>query len=239
MVQRYVVHLYSVMIEHIPNLLDLVVFRLVVFRPFSSEVIVAKVKSSDEDGIRRKRPRIAFGLTELIVFILVSVGFFDDMYIPVQYLPQPTALYVRFIHDQCVIFSYMTSPSSDPNERAYFWIPDSPLTTATELLDTPVSSRMYIDKGEVCRVRVEADEFCDDEPGPPKATEGVVVRREQGRAPYVICVSYSPLCINDILLIQPSAQSRNRALDLWHGGTGLSRPRKATMRKRWMKAKLS
>ena len=31
----------------------LVVFRLVVFRPFTSEVIIAKVKSSDEDGVRR------------------------------------------------------------------------------------------------------------------------------------------------------------------------------------------
>ena len=31
----------------------LVVFRMVVFRPFTSEVIIAKVKSSDEDGIRR------------------------------------------------------------------------------------------------------------------------------------------------------------------------------------------
>ena len=31
----------------------LVVFRLVVFRPFTSEVVIAKVKSSDEDGIRR------------------------------------------------------------------------------------------------------------------------------------------------------------------------------------------
>jgi DNA-directed RNA polymerase subunit E'/Rpb7 len=30
-----------------------VVFRLVVFRPFASEVILAKVKSSDEEGIRR------------------------------------------------------------------------------------------------------------------------------------------------------------------------------------------
>lgn len=30
-----------------------VIFRLVVFRPFASEVILAKVKSSDEDGIRR------------------------------------------------------------------------------------------------------------------------------------------------------------------------------------------
>lgn len=29
-----------------------VTFRLVVFRPFTSEVILAKVKSSDEDGIR-------------------------------------------------------------------------------------------------------------------------------------------------------------------------------------------
>ena len=29
-----------------------VTFRLVVFRPFTSEVILAKVKSSDDDGIR-------------------------------------------------------------------------------------------------------------------------------------------------------------------------------------------
>ena len=31
----------------------IVTFRMVVFRPFVSEVIIAKVKSSDEDGIRR------------------------------------------------------------------------------------------------------------------------------------------------------------------------------------------
>ena len=30
-----------------------VTFRMVVFRPFVSEVVLAKVKSSDEDGIRR------------------------------------------------------------------------------------------------------------------------------------------------------------------------------------------
>lgn len=33
---------------------NIVIFRMVVFRPFSSEVILAKVKSSDEDGIRRE-----------------------------------------------------------------------------------------------------------------------------------------------------------------------------------------
>ncbi|KAF8959611.1 polymerase III polypeptide H [Flammula alnicola] len=128
-----------------------VVFRLVVFRPFTSEVIIAKVKSSDEDGIR------------------LTLGFFDDLYIPVAYLPQPTAF--------------------DPNERAHFWIPDSELTTTTELLDTPVAERMYIDQGEVVRIRVESDEFCDDEPGPPKATEGVQVKREPKRPPYVVCCS--------------------------------------------------
>jgi DNA-directed RNA polymerase III subunit RPC8 len=57
------------------------------------------------------------------------------------------------------------------------------------LLDSAVSERMYIDQGEVVRVRVEADEFYDDEPGPPKAAEGVQVRKEARRSPYSITVS--------------------------------------------------
>jgi hypothetical protein len=47
---------------------------------------------------------------------------------------------------------------------------------------------MYIDAGEILRVRVESDEFYDDEPGPPKALEGVQVEREARRAPYSIIV---------------------------------------------------
>ncbi|KAG6381818.1 RNA polymerase III subunit Rpc25-domain-containing protein [Boletus reticuloceps] len=123
-------------------------FRMVVFRPFASEVILAKVKSSDEDGIR------------------LSVGFFDDMYIPLAYLPQPSTF--------------------DPNERAHFWLPDSEATSSHELLESPTTDRMYIDQGEIVRVRVEADEFYDDEPGPPKAAEGVVIKREARRPPYTI-----------------------------------------------------
>ncbi|KAF9524411.1 RNA polymerase III subunit Rpc25-domain-containing protein [Crepidotus variabilis] len=128
-----------------------VIFRMVIFRPFTSEVIVAKVKSSDEDGIR------------------LTVGFFDDMYIPSAYLPQPSAF--------------------DPNERSHFWLPESTLTTTTELLDTPVADRVYIDSSEVVRVRVEADEFYDDEPGPPKVLEGVQIKRETRRAPYIVWCS--------------------------------------------------
>ncbi|EDR07509.1 uncharacterized protein LACBIDRAFT_250573 [Laccaria bicolor S238N-H82] len=136
-----------------------VVFRMVVFRPFTSEVIIAKVKSSDEDGIR------------------LTIGFFDDMHIPAAYLPQPSAF--------------------DPNERAHFWLPSPPsppsspshTTSAPSLLDSLVSSRMYIDQGEILRVRVEADQFCDDEPGPQKFVEGVGAEAKgRVRAPYnVVC----------------------------------------------------
>jgi DNA-directed RNA polymerase III subunit RPC8 len=57
------------------------------------------------------------------------------------------------------------------------------------MLETPVAERMYIDQGEVVRVRVEADEFFDDEPGPPKMADGVQVHREVKRAPYNVIVS--------------------------------------------------
>ena len=51
---------------------------------------------------------------------------------------------------------------------------------------------MYIDAGDVVRVRVESDEFHDDEPGPPKAHEGVQQAREIRRPPYTIMVRASP-----------------------------------------------
>ncbi|KAJ7089756.1 RNA polymerase III subunit Rpc25-domain-containing protein [Mycena belliarum] len=131
-----------------------VIFRMVIFRPFQSEVLLAKVMSSDQNGIR------------------LSLDFFDDIYVPVHYLPHPNAF--------------------DPNERAHFWLPTDAETELKphELLDTPTAERMWIDKGEVVRVRVESDEFYDDEPGPVKMAEGVqVVREVQSRAPFTIVCS--------------------------------------------------
>ena len=60
-----------------------------------------------------------------------------------------------------------------------------------ELLDSPEAERLYIDQGEIVRVRVERDEFCDDEPGPPKATEGVLIsgQGQVRRLPYTVTVS--------------------------------------------------
>jgi hypothetical protein len=119
-------------------------------------------------------------------------------------------------------------------ERAHFWLPNSESASPTthELLDSPTSERMYIDQNEIVRVRVEMDEFWDDEPGPPKAQEGVHVRRELRRAPFSIIVrSFSSEGELGLILCLHSAQLLNKALGLWHGGN-------RRKQKRWTKSKL-
>jgi hypothetical protein len=37
---------------------------------------------------------------------------------------------------------------------------------------------MFIERDEIIPVQVESDEFYDDEPGPPKLTKGVQVKRD-------------------------------------------------------------
>ncbi|CAE6456929.1 unnamed protein product [Rhizoctonia solani] len=135
---------------------------MVVFRPARSEVIAGKVKSSTEDGIR------------------VTLGFFDDIYIPRDYLPVPSAF--------------------DHNEQAFFWLPphhwtsDEPPST-TQLLDTDITTRLYLDRNEVIRLRVERDEFYDNEPGPRKADTSQPGQEERveddadRKAPYTITAS--------------------------------------------------
>ncbi|KAH9912400.1 polymerase III polypeptide H [Epithele typhae] len=127
-------------------------YLLCVFRPFGTEAILAKIKSSDEDGVRRPHCRI-----------------FDDIYVPLVCLPEPCA--------------------SDPKERPHFWLPGSETTSSHEPLGSPLADRIYIDAGYVLRVRVEADGFHDDEPGPPEAHEGIQRAHEVRRSPYTTTVS--------------------------------------------------
>ncbi|KAL0950280.1 hypothetical protein HGRIS_010260 [Hohenbuehelia grisea] len=133
-----------------------VVFRMVVFRPFASEIIMAKVKSIDSDGMR------------------LSLGFFDDIYLPASFLPASSAF--------------------DTKRRQHFWVPPEFDDEGQEqpppanLHQVEEDRRMYIEPGEQIRARVESDEFYDDEPGPPKALEGVAVQRVPRRSPYsIIC----------------------------------------------------
>ncbi|KIS68918.1 DNA-directed RNA polymerase III subunit RPC25 [Mycosarcoma maydis] len=110
-----------------------VTFRLIVFRPFTQEVLTGKIKSSDEAGIR------------------VSMGFFDDIYIPYHLIPKPCAF--------------------DHQERAWFWLYEARTEqiAADPLLSQP-EERMYLDTAEAVRFTVESDAFWDSEPGPGAAT---------------------------------------------------------------------
>ncbi|KAN0065701.1 DNA-directed RNA polymerase III complex subunit Rpc25 [Thecaphora frezii] len=120
-----------------------VVFRLIVFRPFVNQVLVGKIKSSDENGIR------------------VTMGFFDDIYIPAHLIPNPSAF--------------------DHQERAFFWLFEArtPQIAEDPLLSAP-EERMYLDPGELIRFSVESDQFFDAEPGPPTGEAGAA----QGMDPH-------------------------------------------------------
>ncbi|KAG9047525.1 DNA-directed RNA polymerase III subunit rpc25 [Tulasnella sp. UAMH 9824] len=131
-----------------------VTFRLIVFRPFVSEVIVGTVTSCTEK------------------FIHVSIGFFHDISVPFSLIPAPHAY--------------------DPNENAHFTLSGAdPEMSEEEMLETDVTQRLYIDKGEVVRIRVEEDKFHDDEPGPPKAVDGTYIKPKMQRPHYEIIASMS------------------------------------------------
>lgn len=110
-----------------------VTFRLIVFRPFAQEVLTGKIKSSDESGIR------------------ITMGFFDDIYVPSHLIPKPCAF--------------------DHQERAWFWLYEA---RTDEIANDPLLSqqdeRMYLDQGEQVRFTVESDAFWDAEPGPGAAS---------------------------------------------------------------------
>ena len=96
---------------------------------------------------------------------------------------------------------------------------------------------MYIDSGEVVRLRVEADDFCDDEPGPTKVSETAAAGAQQPRrAPYVVCVNQILLEGDLLLMHYASVRSQSRVLDLLHGGLVHNRSNRDKMI--WTKARL-
>ncbi|CAO2816063.1 unnamed protein product [Amaranthus hypochondriacus] len=67
-----------------------VVFRVVMFRPYVGEIISAKLKNSSFKGLQ------------------LSLGFFDDIYIPFYSLPQPNR----------------SEPHEDPKQVRWMWLFD-------------------------------------------------------------------------------------------------------------------
>lgn len=112
--------------------------------------------------------------------LLVSVGLFENLWwIPLVYVPQPCVLYVLFYtFPDTVQASHRSIYTVNPTNAHVFWLPSSETASTHELLDSPGGASVYRPR----RIRVERDEFCDDEPGPPKAPERVILVSGQGQA---------------------------------------------------------
>ncbi|VDK80415.1 unnamed protein product [Litomosoides sigmodontis] len=92
-------------------------FRFVVFRPFIDEVIEAKVLSSNAEGL------------------MLSVIFFEDIFIPAHRLPQPSVF--------------------EEEEQIWYWEYKS---------EDEQSAKLYMDPGKTVRFRVIENIFKDIDP---------------------------------------------------------------------------
>jgi len=81
-------------------------FRFVVFRPFIDEVLIGKIKSCSRDGVT------------------ISLGFFDDILIPPEYLQQPSKF--------------------DDSEQVWVWEYETPEETYDLSMDISESIRFRI-----------------------------------------------------------------------------------------------
>ncbi|XP_027905575.1 DNA-directed RNA polymerase III subunit RPC8-like isoform X3 [Vigna unguiculata] len=78
-----------------------VVFNLIMFRPFVGEIITAKLISSDSNGLQ------------------LSLGFFDDIYVPAHHMPYPN----HFVEDEQGkrVFSSEESTTNSVRKGVWFW----------------------------------------------------------------------------------------------------------------------
>lgn len=73
---------------------DTVEFRMVVFRPFKGEVIVARIADQSAEGINRQFFRSMLCLPYSKYLLAVATDFFDDIFVPWTELPEGSELYV-------------------------------------------------------------------------------------------------------------------------------------------------
>ncbi len=69
---------------------------MIVFKPFLGEILVGEIKECTQDYIRGKALKIrsVSRIIPEILTTLVSIKFFEHIYIPASFLPDPSALYV-------------------------------------------------------------------------------------------------------------------------------------------------
>jgi len=123
-----------------------VTFRFIVFRPFIDEVLIGKIKACTREGVQ------------------VSLGFFDDIFIPNEYLQQKS----KFVEaEQLWVWEYITDDGTH---------------------------ELFMDINEEVRFRVIDEEFIDltpEGPAPPPVDGETPISLEPKKAPYTISASIS------------------------------------------------
>ncbi|RSH92275.1 DNA-directed RNA polymerase III subunit rpc25 [Saitozyma podzolica] len=137
-------------------------------------------------------------------YIRVSLDFFQDIYIPPTLLP-PNSAY-------------------DPSQKGWFWYSDDEdrILTPSELLNTVVASRLYIDKGEPIRFRVDSVEWQDIRPEPPSSNTGpgAQVNGDADEQADVELVKKDPIEKAGYKVIGTIAESGLGVVSWWDGGGG-------------------
>jgi len=123
-----------------------VTFRFIVFRPFIDEILTGKIKQCTREGV------------------YVSLGFFDDILIPQEYLQQKS----KFVDaEQLWVWEYNTDEGTHD---------------------------LFMDINEEIRFRVIDEEFEDltpEGPAPPRVDGEAPVTVETRKSPYTISASVS------------------------------------------------
>lgn len=146
-----------------------ILFRYIVFRPRSGDIITGKIRSCSREGVHGSFRFNIFTIFpfKIIYFsfflfaITVTLGFFDDILIPPTALQHPS----RF----------------EEAEQAWIW--EYPL-------DGGETHDLYMDIGEPIKFRVSGDVFEESSPvGPPNSDKPSTSNQNEIKTPYRILVS--------------------------------------------------
>jgi len=145
-------------------------FRMIVFRPFKGEICMGKILSSSDMGIR------------------ISMGFFDDIFVPAPGMVFDPAKYIK------------------TEEGDWVWVWES----APESL-------LYFDVNEMVRFRVEAETWTDLSPEkqPAPGEEVEVYRRSPYEITVSAWKSLLPLKVGMLIHLQASMQLSGLGPALW------------------------
>lgn len=170
---------------------------MIVFRPFKGEILLGKISSGTEHGIKSTcLMSCPCDRHEYPNYSTVSVEFFNDILIPPPMLMDGAKLYVSFpstLDDS----SIADHEHSDYADQVWTWDNDGTL--------------FYLDVGEIVRFRVETEEWHDQIPNAPDLGEEMVTERKPAYSIFVSLPSDEIMCVAADLVVSSGLDADPRS----------------------------